>query len=547
MPRSHEPANPTMTKFGLTDKSINHMLLTPRELKKEAFEMSVGGRNAELKKARRRVKVNMPGYTGHIRGFAAGPHWPHYSGRFHTGLGTDAGTERKHADIPFATPDNMYRKASARIKTNSKNHSAFTFGDDRDRFWDTTYLNEFTPPDGTIETLKEPIHDGWLELENEDRQKIYHRNYTFVGAEGTAELEKAIRTKIEQRTSGGPFALRKAFKYFDRDGSGDIDPDEFKDAMLHFGLTFTDRQVLAIFGTYDDDCSGSLDYYEFIDKVIESDYKSATGKKMSVRPRTPPRRMYPGQVTLYRQMLRLKEMFLFSDEDDTHALGEEELSDFLVECGHKEPDEDQVAEIMEALDRDKNGSISFEELWDWWVEYCMKAGTLHGTGLSPPVKEEWQLFNENVGGMGLAANLHSVVDLSGAVEKIKRDKMAENERQLAAIHNKSPRQLIQEARQSQFSATQPNLTPKPPDSKRVTLPDVRTPGRGTPRGTGPLRPAQPSGGNFMYKRPSGLAGVGSPRNAGALTARAAPRLSPLMRHRPLTHRGPATEYTGYKV
>merc|ERR1719506_577429 len=158
----------------------------------------------------------------------------------------------------------------------------------------------------------------WEELEPEDRAKIYARNYNFVGAEGTAELEKSIRTKIEQRTSGGPFALRKAFKYFDRDGSGDIDPDEFKNAMLHFGLTFTDRQVMAIFGTYDDDDSGSLDYYEFIDKVIESDYVSATGQKMSVRPKTPPRRTYPGQVSLYRQMIRLKEMFAFADEDDTH-------------------------------------------------------------------------------------------------------------------------------------------------------------------------------------------------------------------------------------
>merc|ERR1711871_29673 len=84
--------NPTMTRFGIQDKSINHMLLTPRELKKEAFEMKLNHRNAELKKARRRIKVNMPGYTGHIRGYAAGPHWPHSSGRFPNAF-ADAGTE----------------------------------------------------------------------------------------------------------------------------------------------------------------------------------------------------------------------------------------------------------------------------------------------------------------------------------------------------------------------------------------------------------------------------------------------------------------------
>jgi hypothetical protein len=57
--------------------------------------------------------------------------------------------------------------------------------------------------------------------------------------------ELVIRGKIDQRTTGGPMALRKAFKYFDTDGSGDIDPDEFFSAMRAFGLEFTEDQVLA--------------------------------------------------------------------------------------------------------------------------------------------------------------------------------------------------------------------------------------------------------------------------------------------------------------
>merc|ERR1719281_2118886 len=111
-----------------------------------------------------------------------------------------------------------------------------------------------------------PLVDGFADMTTHERDKVYRRALERCGVEGVRKLEHDIRVKIEQRTSGGPFALRKAFKYFDRDGSGDIDPDEFKEAMLFFGLTFTERQVMAIFGTYDDDCSGSLDYYEFIDK-----------------------------------------------------------------------------------------------------------------------------------------------------------------------------------------------------------------------------------------------------------------------------------------
>jgi len=352
------------------------------------------------------------------------------------------------------------------------------------------------------------------------------------------------RTKIEQRTSGGPFALRKAFKYFDRDGSGDIDPDEFKDAMLHFGLTFTDRQVLAIFGTYDDDCSGSLDYYEFIDKVIESDYKSATGKTMSVRPKTPPRRTYPGQVTLYRQMLRLKEMFKFNDEDDTHSLGADEIVKFLTEAGHKEPDEDQVAEIMAVLDRDKNGSVSFEELWDWWVGYCIESGCLQGTGLSPPPKE-WELYDQDVSaGTGLATDLHDVVDFGRALKFIEHESNTPaNKTGLATM---SPRKLLTKL---DIKGKGP-ITPRPP-APRTALPTVpklpSSPGFKTTR---PL--ARPTTqGNFAIGGKTLSGQSFTPRATGTCgttaTPRMAPKLSPLMRNRPLTHRGPATASSGYKV
>lgn len=65
----------------------------------------------------------------------------------------------------------------------------------------------------------------------EERDRIYRRALERTTITGVRKLESDIRMKIDQRTSGGPFALRKAFKYFDRDGSGDIDPDEFFAAM----------------------------------------------------------------------------------------------------------------------------------------------------------------------------------------------------------------------------------------------------------------------------------------------------------------------------
>jgi len=295
-----------------------------------------------------------------------------------------------------------------------------------------------------------------------------------------------------------------------------------------------------------------LDYYEFIDKVFESDYKTATGKKISVRPATPPRRMYPGQVTLYRQMLRLKEMFKFNDEDDTHSLGPDELTFFLKECGHKEPDEEQVAEIMQALDRDKNGTISFEELWDWWVEYCMEAGTLHGTGLKPPLKE-WQLFQQDVSeGTGLATDLHDVVDMKGAMYAMKKQGVkAVGHRNNTGFLQQSPRDLIKKG-------SSPGMSPRPPPSHRsITLPAMPTvPKLPTSPGFKTVRPAMTqrhlerptTQGGFSFENAVKSGQPFSPRAyPGSQTARMAPQLSPLLRNRPLTHRGPATSSSGFKV
>eukprot|EP00657_Telonema_sp_P-1_P008832 TRINITY_DN3098_c0_g1_i1.p1 TRINITY_DN3098_c0_g1~~TRINITY_DN3098_c0_g1_i1.p1 ORF type:complete len:137 (+),score=33.01 TRINITY_DN3098_c0_g1_i1:301-711(+) len=112
----------------------------------------------------------------------------------------------------------------------------------------------------------------WPSMTEDARKAIYQQALAHVTPDGVTFMIGAVRSKIEQKTSGGPFALRKAFKYFDRDGSGDIDPDEFFDAMAFFGLQFTERQVMALFGHCDYDGDGTIDYYEFIGQVLDSDF-----------------------------------------------------------------------------------------------------------------------------------------------------------------------------------------------------------------------------------------------------------------------------------
>merc|ERR1711988_877068 len=175
----------------------------------------------------------------------------------------------------LSNPDEYYaRKPNPRYKTNCNNRSTFTFGDDRDWNFDTIHQLHFRVP-VKIPPRHESIMPGGVganECTKSELDRAYVEALNKIGVGGVKRLELSIRTKIDQRTAGGPMALRKAFKYFDTDASGDIDPDEFYAAMHAFGLEFTEDQVLALFGYYDVDRDGAPSYYEFIDKVLESGF-----------------------------------------------------------------------------------------------------------------------------------------------------------------------------------------------------------------------------------------------------------------------------------
>jgi Ca2+-binding EF-hand superfamily protein len=221
-----------------------------------------------------------------------------------------------------------------------------------------------------------PLIDGFQDLTAEEKDKVYRRALERCGVEGVRKLEHDIRVKIEQRTSGGPFALRKAFKYFDRDGSGDIDPDEFYAAMDWFGLQFTEDGVLALFGLYDEDRGGSLGYYEFVENLIDGFSKgSASGSVKETlsaamfATREPPS---PVKNTRHVNIDQAKLAFDFCDTNGSGRIELSELDGVLRTLGMS-TDSDLVNAAMLVLDKDGSGDVTFEEFWEWW-QYAVGTG-----------------------------------------------------------------------------------------------------------------------------------------------------------------------------
>mmetsp|Transcript_107825 Transcript_107825/g.313830 ORF Transcript_107825/g.313830 Transcript_107825/m.313830 type:complete len:321 (+) Transcript_107825:222-1184(+) len=179
------------------------------------------------------------------------------------------------------------------------------------------------------------------EKTEKQRRLDYLEAQELVGDEKIEAMEVEMRDKLNQRTSTGPFQLRKTFKYFDRDGSGGIDLAEFTDSMELMGFQFTELQILALFARYDVSYTGEVDYHEFVDKLMEWDYGSghmgAHGNKLN---------------KMVSRVFGSGAKQSFDDEYDSD-MDQEELEHFRNL---------EIKKIFDMIDKDKSGFIDAGEL-----------------------------------------------------------------------------------------------------------------------------------------------------------------------------------------
>lgn len=87
-----------------------------------------------------------------------------------------------------------------------------------------------------------------------------------------ASFERELKNKLSEKTRGAQSeeqVLLKAFKYFDLNDNGVVEPDEFAKAIEKIGIQIPTKQDLdMLFNIYDVDGSGGLDYKEFSSAVF---------------------------------------------------------------------------------------------------------------------------------------------------------------------------------------------------------------------------------------------------------------------------------------
>jgi len=261
------------------------------------------------------------------------------------------------------------------------NYSNVQFGDDRVSFKKSMSQVMYQLPDEIADKMT--ISECPQKKSMKQRMQDYEEANDVVGPNKIQEMEQMMRDKLQQRTKTGPFQLRKTFKYFDRDGSGGIDFSEFQRAMELMGFAFTDLQQLALFARYDESCSGEVDYSEFVEKVMESDFKgvsSGNKKALSALVSTTFLHQQAGQplegdddsdidedeLESFR-MAEVHNLFNMVDEDGSGWIDQEEMANLLNSLG-KSLSQDELDDGFAKLDKDGSGTIDFGEFYTWYNE-----------------------------------------------------------------------------------------------------------------------------------------------------------------------------------
>ena len=302
----------------------------------------------------------------------------------------EMGIRGKKKDYPSI---NDYYKAASRgdkpiqYQHGLANYSCVQLGDDRISFKKSlsqdAYRLDIEEPDSNKEETAEESLSSAKTLKQ--RKEDYAEANEVVGLSKIHEMEKMMRDKLQQRTKTGPFQLRKTFKYFDRDGSGGIDFSEFQLAMELMGFQFTDLQQLALFARYDESCAGEIDYNDFVEKVMESDFKivkqssaakknldnmiSSTFTRSSLWGATDGEEEEEsdsdeGEIEIFRRR-EVKKMFDGVDTDGSEYIDKTEMSDLLRRLG-KDFSREQENEGFFAIDTDCSGHIEFSEFYSWF-------------------------------------------------------------------------------------------------------------------------------------------------------------------------------------
>ena len=172
------------------------------------------------------------------------------------------------------------RSKPVQLQNGLSNYSSLVLGDDRIAFSESILSATYRIPVESKMAIESPSKDKT----KHSRRRDYVDATNAVGETEINRLERVMKDKLFQRSyaTSSPFQVRKAFKFFDRECSMAISIEGFTRALEFLGFQFSELQNTALFGRYDPDLRGEIDYMSFISKAM---FYSADGSDAAPMPK----------------------------------------------------------------------------------------------------------------------------------------------------------------------------------------------------------------------------------------------------------------------
>jgi Ca2+-binding EF-hand superfamily protein len=198
---------------------------------------------------------------------------------------------------------------------------------------------------------------------------------------GRRRLHSMLLDKIEQKAkSNSSFArtsehqLRKMFKEFDEDDSGELDKTEFRNALKwKLGLmNVAAEDIDELFDYYDKDKGGGIDVNEFIAQVLPKDFTDERGmidlpctSKGGLKGDTPEERLFSLKLNIKEQLIvkgkGMREAFRKMGGAGDGEIDKYEFKACLRNNHIGVGNEKIVDKLFKEIDSDNSGKISFKE------------------------------------------------------------------------------------------------------------------------------------------------------------------------------------------
>lgn len=181
-------------------------------------------------------------------------------------------------------------------------------------------------------------------------------------------FERELKNKLAEKTRGAQHeeaVLKKAFKYFDLNDNGNVDPDEFAKAIEKIGIQIpTKNDLNTLFSIYDVNGNGSLDYQEFSAALFQKSSGSSRPSTASTAGMDPEQLAEALKNKLAsrggRGIIGLARQFKIMDDDSSKTLNKSEfnkaMNDFALGFTQQ-----QSSVLFDYFDVDKSGSVDYNE------------------------------------------------------------------------------------------------------------------------------------------------------------------------------------------